>query len=51
MATKQTRMEFDLIGTREIPMECKYGVQTLRAIDNFPITGIGINRYPNVVNT
>ena len=49
MATKQTRMEFDLIGTREIPMECKYGVQTLRAIDNFPITGIGINRYPNVV--
>ena len=50
MATKQTRTEFDLIGAREIPMECKYGVQTIRAIDNFPITGIGINRYPTLLS-
>ncbi|MBR2052402.1 MAG: aspartate ammonia-lyase, partial [Bacteroidales bacterium] len=49
MATKKTRTESDLIGTREIPMECYYGVQTARALENFPITGIGINRYPNVV--
>ena len=49
METMKTRIESDLIGAREIPMECKYGVQTLRAIDNFPITGIGINRYPNIV--
>ncbi len=49
MATKNTRTESDLIGAREIPMEAYYGVQTVRAIENFPITGIGINRYPNVV--
>ena len=49
METKKTRIESDLIGSREIPAECYYGVQTVRAIENFPITGIGINRYPNVV--
>ena len=49
METMKTRIEYDLIGSLEIPMECKYGVQTLRAIDNFPITGIGLNRYPNIV--
>lgn len=49
MATKKTRTESDLIGSREIPMECYYGVQTVRAIENFPITGIGLNRFPNIV--
>ena len=49
METKKTRIESDLIGSREIPMECYYGVQTVRAIENFPITGIGLNRYPNIV--
>ena len=49
METKKTRIESDLIGSLEIPMECYYGVQTMRAIGNFPITGIGINRYKNIV--
>ena len=44
-----TRIESDLIGTREIPSEDYYGIQSVRAIENFPITGIGLNRYPELV--
>lgn len=44
-----TRTESDLIGTREIPVEAYYGIQTVRAIENFPITGLGINRFPELV--
>ncbi len=33
------RLEKDLIGTKEIPVEAYYGIQTLRAVENFPITG------------
>ncbi|MDD7740165.1 MAG: aspartate ammonia-lyase [Fusicatenibacter sp.] len=35
----KTRMETDSIGTLEIPVEAYYGVQSLRAKNNFPITG------------
>ena len=33
-----TRIESDLIGAREIPQSALYGVQTLRGIENFPIS-------------
>ena len=36
----KTRTEFDSVGSLEIPVEAYYGVQTLRAKHNFPITGI-----------
>lgn len=45
----KTRTESDLIGTREILAEDYYGIQTVRAIENFPITGIGLNRYQELV--
>ena len=35
----RTRLESDSIGTMEVPAEAYYGVQTLRAKQNFPITG------------
>src|ERR687895_1477177 len=35
-----TRTEKDPLGTREVPTDALYGVQTLRAMDNFPISGI-----------
>ena len=38
MITK-TRMEADSIGTMEVPEDAYYGVQALRAKQNFPITG------------
>ncbi|BCJ85068.1 aspartate ammonia-lyase [Effusibacillus dendaii] len=34
------RTEKDLLGTREVPLDAYYGIQTLRAVENFPITGI-----------
>jgi len=44
-----TRTESDLIGTRKIPANCYYGVQTLRAMENFAITGIAISTVPEMI--
>ena len=33
------RIEHDFLGEKEIFNDCYYGVQTLRAMENFPITG------------
>lgn len=43
------RMEHDLLGEREVPMDAYYGVHTLRALENFPISGIPISTYPNMI--
>lgn len=43
------RMEHDLLGEREVPTEAYYGVHTLRALENFPISGIPLSTYPNMV--
>ena len=40
----RTRIEHDLLGEREVPDDALYGVQTLRALENFPITGIAAAR-------
>lgn len=34
-----TRIEKDSLGTREVPDSAWYGIQTARAVDNFPISG------------
>jgi aspartate ammonia-lyase len=36
----QTRLEKDSLGERQIPAEAYYGIQTVRAIENFPISGL-----------
>lgn len=36
----QTRLEKDSLGERRIPAEAYYGIQTDRAIENFPISGL-----------
>jgi aspartate ammonia-lyase len=36
----QTRTESDSIGARQIPADAYYGIQTDRAIENFPISGL-----------
>lgn len=43
------RIEHDLIGERAVPAQAYYGVHTLRALENFPITGIPISTYPDLV--
>ena len=47
--TKEYRVEQDSIGTKEIPEEVYYGVQTLRAYENFHITGL--NMHPEIINS
>ncbi len=42
----RTRKEHDLLGEREVPHEYYYGIQTLRALENFNITGVPLNFYP-----
>ena len=44
------RREHDLLGERDVPDRNYYGVQTLRAVENFPITGIPISQYPQLIN-
>lgn len=41
---KNTRIESDSIGSMDIPIEAYYGVQSLRAKNNFPITNKRMNK-------
>ena len=50
MLTPTERIEHDLLGNLAVPGAAYYGVHTLRALENFPITGIPISVYPNLVN-
>src|SRR5947207_15057604 len=36
----KTRTERDPLGERQVPADAYYGVQTLRAVENFPISGL-----------
>src|SRR5881227_465599 len=38
--SEKTRTEKDPLGTLEVPADALYGVQTLRAVQNFPISGV-----------
>ena len=48
-ANGPTRTEKDLLGEKQIPADAYYGVQTARALENFQISGIPINHYPEFV--
>jgi aspartate ammonia-lyase len=45
----RTRSEHDLLGVREVPHEFYYGIQTLRAIENFSISGVTLNFHPVII--
>jgi aspartate ammonia-lyase len=45
-----TRLERDFLGSREIPADAYYGIHTLRALENFPITGTPISTFPRLVD-
>lgn len=38
------RTEKDFIGEKAIPENAYYGIQTMRAVENFPITGVPIEK-------
>src|SRR6187397_2513512 len=46
---QKTRTESDLLGKKEVPFDAYYGVQTLRALENFQISGVKTNFYPDYV--
>jgi aspartate ammonia-lyase len=43
------RTEHDSLGERAVPAAAYYGVHTIRALENFPITGTAISIYPDLV--
>ncbi|SEP56066.1 MULTISPECIES: aspartate ammonia-lyase [Pseudomonas] len=44
-----SRLEKDLLGTLEVPAEAYYGIQTLRAVNNFRLSGVTLSHYPKLV--
>jgi aspartate ammonia-lyase len=44
------RTESDLLGEKQIPNDAYYGVQTLRAVENFQISGQTTKDYPELVD-
>ncbi|HKA41590.1 MAG TPA: aspartate ammonia-lyase [Burkholderiales bacterium] len=49
MSAHAVRYEHDLLGDRAVPAGAYYGVHTLRALENFPITGTPISIDPDLV--
>jgi aspartate ammonia-lyase len=47
--SQPVRVEHDLLGDRAVPADAYYGVHTLRALENFPITGTPISIYPALI--
>ncbi|MBW5422785.1 aspartate ammonia-lyase [Streptomyces sp. BG9H] len=44
------RREHDLLGERDFPADAYWGIHSLRATENFPITGIPISVYPQLID-
>lgn len=44
-----TRSEHDLLGDKEIPVEYYFGVQTMRAVENFHISRVKLCMYPEFI--
>ncbi|RDL43808.1 aspartate ammonia-lyase [Marinomonas piezotolerans] len=44
-----TRSEYDLLGNLHVPANALYGIQTLRAAENFKITGVPIAHFPELI--
>lgn len=40
-----TRQEYDLLGQRDVPADAYYGIQTLRAFENFTVSGVRLHQF------
>jgi aspartate ammonia-lyase len=49
--TGKTRTEHDLLGDKQVPHEYYYGIQTLRAIENFGTSGVKLSFYPLLIES
>jgi aspartate ammonia-lyase len=45
----EVRREKDLLGERDVPAANYFGIQTQRAVENFPITGIPIAQFAHLI--
>jgi aspartate ammonia-lyase len=43
------RIESDSLGSRKVPADAYYGIHTLRAMENFPITGEALSSVPELI--
>ncbi len=48
MTNNSVRHEEDLLGDLDVPEEALYGIHTLRAIDNFPLSGLRV--HPDLIS-
>src|SRR5712664_525835 len=48
--TQPVRIEHDLLGDRAVPADAYYGIHSLRALENFSLTGTPISHYPELIN-
>lgn len=39
ISNSDSRIERDWLGEKEVPADALYGIQTVRALENFPISG------------
>src|SRR5690554_3849567 len=46
---QHTRIEHDFLGEKEVSNKVYYGIQTLRALENFNISGTPIRVFPELV--
>jgi aspartate ammonia-lyase len=44
-----TRLEHDLLGNYQVPINAYWGVHTARAVENFPISGVPIGHYRSLI--
>ena len=49
LADVATRREHDMLGEVDVPADAYWGVHTLRAVANFPITGVSVGHFPDLV--
>lgn len=45
----KTRLEHDLLGDKEVPVEYYFGIQTMRALENFNISRVRLNFFPSLI--
>ena len=48
-ASAETRREHDLLGEADVPMSAYWGIHSQRAVANFPITGVPVGHFPDLV--
>jgi aspartate ammonia-lyase len=48
-ASAETRREHDLLGEANVPMSAYWGIHSQRAVANFPITGVPVGHFPDLV--